>query len=151
MEVDSAAPHRHRAQHGAFDAWLIWSIAVIAIGLPALFLICVSSIPVYRVDYGDLRIAAYRGEFLVPVLIMCAESIRRWTREVKGGSRIILYKIVANLLCAIAGVICMTAAIISVTAPPTSLTGKSLTVITVTSMLVGLIFGTMGVIVHRGR
>ena len=151
MGVDSAAPHRHRAQHGAFDAWLIWSIAVIAIGLPALFLICVSSIPAYRIDCGDLHIAASRGEFLVPVLIMCAESIRRWTREVKGGSRIILYKTVANLLCAIAGIICMTAAIISVTAPPTSLTGKSLTVITITSMLVGLIFGTIGVIVNRGH
>jgi hypothetical protein len=146
-----AAPHRHRAQHSAFDAWLIWSIAVIAIGLPTLFLICVGSVPVDRLDYVDLHVAAGRGEFLVPILIMCAESIRRWTREVKGGLRIIALKVIACLCCALAGTVCMTAAIISAMAAATPTTGRSLTTITLACVTVGVIFGTAGVIARPGR
>jgi hypothetical protein len=149
-KVRRAAPHRHRARHSAFDAWLIWSIAVIAIGFPALFLICVSSIPAGKLDFADLHVAVGRGEFLVPVLIMCAESIRRWTREVKGGLRVLVFQIIAGVGCALAGIVCMTAAIISAMAAATPMTGRSLTTITVACIVVGGMFGTAGVVIKPG-
>jgi hypothetical protein len=135
-------------EHDAFDAWLIWSIAVIAIGLPVLILICASSIPVDRMNYASLHVAAGRGEFLVPILIMCAEAIRRWTREikVKGNSCMIAFKVTACLMCASAGIICMTAAIISATTEATQMTGRSITEITLACIMVGVIFGTAGVV-----
>jgi hypothetical protein len=59
---------------GKLDAWLIWLVAFVAILLPALVLVIVSSIPADRLDFHDVRIATGRGEFLVPILILCAES-----------------------------------------------------------------------------
>lgn len=148
-----ATPARHRMEHESFDAWLIWSIAVIAIGFPVFVLICVSSIPVDELDCASLRIAASHGEFLVPILIMCAESIRRWVREVKtkASSYMTAFKAIACLMCASAGAVCMTAAIISATTSAATtkamqMTGQSITEITLACVIVGLIFGTAGVI-----
>jgi len=149
-EHEPVGPPRHRAEHGIFDAWLIWSIAVLAILLPAIFLVCVSSIPAGRLNYADLHVAAGRGEFLVPVLIMCAEAIRRWTREINGGSAVMAFKITASVLCAFSGIICMTAAIISATTAATPMTDRSLIVITQACVIVGGIFGTAGVVARSG-
>jgi hypothetical protein len=149
-ESHTGGPPKHGAEHGTFDAWLIWSIAVIAIGLPVIFLICASSIPTDTIDNHDLTTAAGRGEFLVPVLILCAEAIRRWTREVKGGRLVTALKVCASVFCGLAGIVCMTAAIMSATTAATTQTASSLTAITVSGVIVGGVFGTFGVMARAG-
>lgn len=52
--AEEAAPRRPRR------AWLIIAIALSAIVLPALVLLCVSSIPAGRMDFADLRTGADR-------------------------------------------------------------------------------------------
>jgi hypothetical protein len=133
------------------DAWLIWLIAIVAIGLPMIVLVCVSSIPVGRLDFGDLRTALGRGEFLVPVLIMHAETVRRWTREVPCPN---LYwregQVVACLVCVLAALVCFAATVIAAVDPVTRASSRSLETITLYGLFAALVFGTVAVVAKPG-
>ena len=131
------------------DAWLIWLIAIGAIILPVIVLICASSIPSGRLDMTDLHTATGRGDFLVPVLIMCTEAIRRWTREVSGGWLIRTGQILTWALCLPGAIVCFTATVIAATGATTAATSRSLVTITIGGTIIAAIFGTAGVSVGR--
>ena len=40
-----------------------------------------------------------RGDLLIPALIVCAESLRRWSYEVKGGYIVGVFALFAILVC----------------------------------------------------
>ena len=109
-------------------------------------LACVGSIPAGKLDLHDVRTAAGRGEFLVPVLIMLAETVRRWTREVacpnrfwRGG------QITACIVSAFLACICFAATVLAAVDRVTAASSRSIDAITFVSLAVALIFGTVAV------
>ena len=133
------------------DAWFVWLLALAAIILPAIVLLCVGSIPLDRVTTGDLSTAARRGDFLVPVLILCVETIRRWCRDVHCGRILRYVRITAVAACGLAGSICFSATVIATKTEITPAVGESLTTITWWCLVTALLFGTWGVAASRKK
>jgi hypothetical protein len=127
------------------DPWSVWLLALAAIMVPVVVLLCVGSIPVDRVAVGDLSTAARRGDFLVPVLILCAETIRRWCRDVHCGRILRFVRIFAVTTCGLAGSICFSATVIAAKVDITPAVGASLITITWWCLVVALVFGTWAV------
>jgi hypothetical protein len=139
--ADETAPRRRRAP------WLIYAIAFSAIALPALVLVCVSSIPAGHVEFRDLRTGAGRGEFLIPVLILCAESVRCWLTEVTGGAIIRFVRLTGCAICFVTGVVCFAATVIAAATAATAASSRSLVGITIVSMIIAAAFGLAALIV----
>jgi hypothetical protein len=130
---------------------LIYTIALSAIVLPALVLLCVSSIPAGRFDLTALRTAAGRGEFLIPVFILCAETIRCWTFEAKPATSV--GRSLRNMLCAaciVTGVVCFTATVTAAALTVTASTSRSLELITIYGMGIATVCGFIAVIAVSG-
>lgn len=133
------------------DPWFVWLLALAAIALPVVVLLCVGSIPLDRVTWVDVGTAARRGDFLVPVLILCAEAIRRWCREVKCGHFLIIVRIFAVGMCGLAGAICFSATVIAANVEVTRAVGDSLVTITWSCLVAASVFGTWAVAVSGGE
>jgi hypothetical protein len=133
------------AKRPGADPWSVWLLALAAIIVPVIVLLCVGSIPVDRVAVGSLSTAARRGDFLVPVLILCAETIRRWCREVRCGRILRFVRILAVASCGLAGSICFSATVIAAKVDVTPAIGASLITITWWCLVVALVFGTWAV------
>jgi hypothetical protein len=133
------------------DPWFVWLLALAAIALPVVVLLCVGSIPLDRVTWVDVGTAAKRGDFLVPVLILCAETIRRWCREVKCGHFLIVVRIFAVGMCGLAGAICFSATVIAANVEVTRAGGDSLVTITWWCLVAAFVFGTWAVAVSGGE
>ena len=131
------------------DSWFVWLLALAAIIVPAIVLLCVGSIPLDRLTAGDLSTAAKRGDFLVPVLILCVETIRRWCREVHCGRVLQFVRVLAVTSCGLAGSICFSATVIAAKVEVTPAVGESLTTITWWCLVVALLFGTWAVSASR--
>jgi hypothetical protein len=139
--ADETAPRlTHRAG-------LIYVIALSAIALPAVVLLCVSSIPAGRIDFADLRTGAGRGEFLIPVIILCAEAVHCWTLEVRVKSEFSRwFRQVACLTCILTGIVCFAATVIAAATANTAATSRSLVGITIYSIVIGAALGLAALI-----
>lgn len=127
--------------------WLVYVIALSAIALPALVMVCVRSIPADRFEFADLRGTASRGEFLIPVMILCAEAVRCWVVEVRPPSRRGRYiRNVACVFCVITGIVSFAATIIAASIPASTATGRSLVAITSYAVAVAALCGLLAVI-----
>ena len=115
--------------------------------MPVIVLACVSSIPAGRFDFADVSTAVSRGDFLIPVLIMHAETVRRWTREVACPDR---YwrgaQILACTVCFLVACVCFAATVISAVDPVTKASSRSLEAITYVALAAALVFGSMAVV-----
>lgn len=142
-----AAVETPSAKDTKLDAWLIWLIAIVAIVLPVIALACVSSIPAGRFDFDDVSTAVDRGDFLIPVLIMHAETVRRWTREVACPDRYWRAgRILACTLSSLAACVCFAATVITAVDPVTGASSRSVEGITFAALAGALVFGSAAVI-----
>lgn len=133
-----------QARGRQIDVWGWW-IALGAIGLPLLVLLVTSSIPRDQVSLFALRQSVRRGDFLVPIMIMCVEAIRRWCREVECGSILRYVRLAAVFLCASSAVICLIALAFTASVGLTAESGRSISTITVGCFVAALVFGTAAV------
>jgi hypothetical protein len=132
--------------HGAGDHWLAWVIALAAIAVPVIVLVVVDWIPGHAGAWHGVNVSVQRGDFLVPVMILCAETIRRWWRDVPTGPIVKWMRIAATLVCALAVLVCLVATVAAAIAPITKASGSSIGEITLYCVIVAIIFGTLAVV-----
>ena len=131
---------------GTGDKWLEWFLPVLAIALPAFFLILIPFIQKHITTWGEVDLSAQRGDYLIPVLILCAETVRRWCRVVKCRGRLMrTVRFTAVSVCAIALVVCFASAVVAVEFSPTPASGRSLVTITSWCLIPSFVFGTFAV------
>ena len=132
--------------------WLPWVLPLLAVGLPLLGFSVAASIPDFALRAGGAGTSLGRGDFLIPVLILCMEAIRRWLFEVKGGPVLSFFGVVASLICVLAVAVCMYAFADATSLPtPTTDSARSVDAITWFCLAAGVITGTMAVIATRPK
>jgi hypothetical protein len=87
--------------------WLPWLIPLLAVALPLLGFVVAASIPAAALRSGEASTSLGRGDFLIPVLILCLEAIRRWLFEVKCGKILGGVGAFSSVLCVAAVVVCL--------------------------------------------
>jgi hypothetical protein len=114
-------------------------------------LVLVGSIPKGAPVGTNLDLSVRRGEFLVPVIILAAETIRRWCRDVtctwwpwK------TVRIIAVSLGGLAIIVCLIAATEVASTQISRGTGNSMVMITILCSIVALAFGSLGVLLTEG-
>lgn len=123
-----------------------------AIAVPVIVLLCADSIPKDNISWGDVEISMQRGDFLVPVMLLCVETIRRWWRDVECGRFLKFIRYVATALCMAAVTVCLIATTTAVELQQLSpASGKSLTTITVACLVISISFGTLAVAAATGK
>jgi hypothetical protein len=128
------------------DQWLHWSITIIALVVPILVLLIWYSIPNEALTWHEVYLAFQRGDFLVPVMILTLESIRRWWREVDGGGMIDALRILITILCGLAAFTCLVATVSAASSNGVSpASGRSITAITLASFVISFLTGTPAV------
>ena len=145
-EAPPAAP-RETGDRWTGDKWLEWFLPVLAIALPAFILIVIPYALKHITTWGEVDLSAQRGDYLIPVLILCAETVRRWCREVKCRGRLLrTVRFTAVSVCAFALVVCFASAIVAVEFTPTPASGRSLVTITAWCLIPSFVFGTFAVV-----
>lgn len=138
-----AAPDARKAwpSHRVARHWLPWILPLLAIGLPLLCSIVASSMTAGHWTLRSAATSSGSGDLLIPALILCAESIRRWSYDVKGGNVVAMFAIFAILVCAVAVIVCL------ITFADAGIRSGAHIVNTVTwsSFASGFITGTVGV------
>jgi hypothetical protein len=138
------------------EHWASWFVALSAIAVPAFVLIAWYSMAKAGLAWSGVDVATRRGDFLVPVLILCVESVRRWwSLDHQTQSRRLKLKIAGHTVAMslvrrsamtgsfVAAVLCFIATVYAASQPVTSPSGFSIIVITVTCMAAGFTFGTL--------
>jgi hypothetical protein len=129
----------------AADEWFVWFLALSSLAVPCIVLLCVESIPRDTVVWHSVRVSIDRGDFLVSALALCVETIRRWWRDVHPTRSLRFIRAFATVACVIASLISIVTMTDAASLPVTSQTGESVTVITCSCLVVGVIFGTFAV------
>ena len=130
-----------------FLHWLPWLLPLLAIALPMVAFIVVASIPVAGLRWGDTPTAIGRGDFLIPVLILCLEALRCWWVETKCGWKLGIIRLVSSFLCLSAAVISLFAFAVALSDPVTTASIRSIEVITLGCLTVSVVAGTIAVAV----
>jgi hypothetical protein len=144
--IESLGRHSRRSAN-SWEGWLAISAATV---LPTTFVVCVYSIPKGTLSWQGVHILLGRGQLLIPAIILCLESARRWMRTVQPRTRIVLsMRIIATLLSTISAIIGMTAFILSSTTALLPMVEKSIETITLSGLIIGLIFGVGATIMSR--
>lgn len=136
-------PERHGLARG--DHWFVWLLALGTVAVPIVVLVCADSIPRDRLVWHQAGVAVQRGDFLVPVMVLCAETVRRWWREVEPGTILKILRILATVACTAAAFVCVVATTTAASGAITPQTGRSITTITAGCLVVVVVFGTMAV------
>ncbi len=92
-----------------------------------------------------------RGDFLVPVLILSIDTMRRWLREVECGRFLRIVKLIACGLCIGTAFICLVATSQAASMAVTAQAGRAIEQITMTCMVVPISFGTFAVGLSASR
>jgi hypothetical protein len=122
-----------------------------AIILPGLVLLVTYSYPRGAISWHTVDVSVRRGDFLIPVLILCVESVRRWWREVKMGTILWPFRIVATIGCGGAAVVCFAAMASAADSALTNAAGDSAINVTKWSLITGLVFGTLAVCIYKTK
>lgn len=125
--------------------WMPWLIPLLAIAFPMLYFIVAGSIPDAAWRWGEAPTSLGRGDFLIPVLILCLEAIRRWWSEVTCGWKMGIVRLFSTALCAGAVIVCSDSFSVAASHPVTAHSTKSVIVITWACFAVGLFAGTIAV------
>jgi cobalamin synthase len=142
------------SDHWRTRHWMPWLLPLLAIALPVLAFVVVASIPVFAMRWGEAATSLGRGDFLIPVLILCLEACRRWGFEVSWEDKKRAAKWCSMAACGFAGCVCLLAFMYASSLPVTPVShqvtpagAKSMTAVTLVSFTVGLILGTIAVAV----
>jgi membrane protease YdiL (CAAX protease family) len=135
-----------KQDHRLILHWLPWVLPLLAIALPMLGFVVAASIPVFALRWGETSTALGRGDFLIPVLILCLEAIRHWWAEVKCGWRMGTVRVFFSALCLGAVIICSDSFSVASSHAVTPASTKSVTMITLACFTIGLLAGTMAVL-----
>jgi hypothetical protein len=127
------------------DHWLVWLLALAAIAIPVVILFIAASIPKDAAIWSQVTIAAKRGDFLVPVLILSMDTMRRWCRELKCKAFLGFVKLIACVFCVLAAFICLIATSEAASLAITPEAGTAIEQITVMCMVIPVSFGTLAV------
>lgn len=95
--------------HRTVRHWLPWVLPLMAIILPLACFAMASSVNVGTWTWGTSATSVGRGDLLIPALIVCAEALRRWWFEVKGGYVVWALALAFTLLCGAAAIMCLVA------------------------------------------
>jgi hypothetical protein len=138
------------------EHWASWLVALSAIAVPVFVLLAWYSMAKANLVWSGVNVATRRGDFLVPVLILCVESVRRWWSlddhtqsrrlRLRGDGHTVSMRLVrcsALTGSFIAGVLCFIATIYAASQPVTAESGDSIIVITGTCFVAGFAFGTL--------
>jgi hypothetical protein len=140
----SARPELASRPRRRADGWFVWLLALASLAVPVIILVCVDSIPKGALVWHAVNVSIGRGDFLIPAMALCVESIRRWWRDVDAanwrGARLL-----ATFVCATSGLVCVIAMTTAATLPVTPQTGNSVAVITSATLVVGVAFGSLAV------
>jgi hypothetical protein len=134
----------------AFDKWLVWGIALLAIVLPAFFLVVISSMGSDSLNLTDFRTAAGRGEFLIPDAFLLVECCRRLIREVS--SEHVFWKCIKSatvFLAAMLAVLCLVASVV-LEIHDNNETARSAIHVTLWCLVFGVLAGTCAVAAKDG-
>jgi hypothetical protein len=140
-EVPASAANKAWLAHRVARHWLPWVLPLLAIGLPLLCSIVAASMTAGRWTLQSAAASSGHGDLLIPALIICAESLRRWSYDVKGGYVVGVFAIFAILVCATAAIVCL------ITFADTGIrsSGYIVNTVTWTSFFSGFVTGTIGV------
>jgi hypothetical protein len=127
--------------HRVARHWLPWVLPLLAIGLPLLCSIVAASMTAGRWTLQSAAASSGHGDLLIPALIICAESLRRWSYDVKGGYVVGVFAIFAILVCATAAIVCL----IAFADTGIRSSGYIVNTVTWTSFFSGFVTGTIGV------
>jgi len=132
--------------HRVARHWLPWVLALMAIGLPLACSIVAASMNAGTWTLQSAAASSGRGDLLIPGLILCAESLRRWSSEVKGGYMVGVFAIFAILVCAFAVIVSLIA-FADATMHPSA--GSIVNTVTWGSFAAGFITGTIAVVLTK--
>jgi hypothetical protein len=138
-----ASPIRSRK-----DDWFVWLLALASLIVPAIVLVCVDSIPRDALAWHAVRVSIGRGDFLIPAMALCVETIRRWWRDVDS-ERWLGPRLLATAVSSLSSLVCIIAMTTAASLPVTPQTASSVAVITVSTLVIGIAFGTAAVAVSR--
>lgn len=127
------------------DHWFIWVLALAALAVPVIVLLCVDSIPKDTFAWHDVAVSIDRGDFLIPVMALCVETVRRWWREVEAQRSFKAVRILATFACSAAGLVCVIATTTAASVALSVDTGRSITMITGACLVPAVAFGTLAV------
>ena len=149
-EVAAAGEPAKQAER-QLDKWLVWGIALLAIALPAFFLVVVSSMGSDSLNFTDCTAAAGRGEFLIPDAFLLIECCRRLTREVFPQHRLWQgIKFTAIFLCAVLTATCLVASVV-LEIHVNDETSRSAIHLTLWCLVAGFLAGTCAVAAKDGE
>jgi hypothetical protein len=137
--------------HPQLRHWMSWILPLLAIGLPLVGFVVVASIPGAKLAFGGGTRSLGRGDFLIPVLILCLEAIRCWWAEVECGTMLAASRVFLSAACLFAVVIALYAFAVAANTSVTADSTKSIIVITAACFTTGLVSGTIAVAMSRPR
>ena len=144
-DADPETPHPAFKEMG--DRLLEWLLPILAIVLPATFLILIPFVQKNIVTWSNVSLSAKRGDYLIPVLILCAETVRRWCREVSCRGRILqVVRFVAVSMCTVALLISFASSVALTEFTLTPASGRSIVTITAWCLIPSFVFGTIAVV-----
>lgn len=126
------------------DEWFVWVLALASVAVPGIVLVCVDSIPKDALAWHQVSVSVDRGDFLIPAMALCVETVRRWWQDVHL-RRMGAIRVVATFVCALTSLVCLIATTTAASLPVTPQTGSSIAVITCSCLVVGVAFGTAAV------
>lgn len=144
-ETDPSQPPVAAQKTGRGDGWLIWGVSLGAIAVPVIILLTIGSLKADSMRWGGVDATFDRGDYLVPVLILIADTVRRMWREATcSGWWLAGFRIVATIICTVVWIACFAGIVVAAgTTSPTERTG--IAQLTVSALVVALAFGTIAV------
>jgi hypothetical protein len=127
------------------DAWLIWGVSLGAIAVPVIILLTIDSLQTDSWRWNGVAAAFDHGDFLVPVLILIADTIRRlWREAACSGWLLVGFRILATIVCTVFCIACFAGIVVATeTTSPTERTAVAQ--LTLSALVVALAFGTVAV------
>jgi hypothetical protein len=131
-----------RASRG--DAWLVWGVSLGAIVVPVITLLTLDFLQHDSWRWNGVATAFDRGDFLVPVLILAADTVRRLWREVTCTGVAAAFRVLATIVCTVFCIACFVGIVVAAgTTDSTERTG--IAQLTVGALIAALSFGTVTV------
>jgi fumarate reductase subunit D len=149
----SGEPETTSRRNGAEpDQWLEWLLPVVAVMLPVIVLLVAYSIPEGKISGHDVDVSMGRGDFLIPVLILCVEAIRRWWQNVDCKTRTLRWSRTAvTMICSLSALVALIATTTAASIAISAKAGHFISVITVLSFVIAFSFGTAAVVLSKVR
>src|ERR1022692_2859126 len=134
------------ADHQLARHWIPWLIPLLAIGLPILGFLVADSVPSARLNWYEVDTSVGRGDFLIPVVILCLEAGRRWWFDTTCGAKLGAVRALGTILCGGAVVIDLYSVAIAASDVVTKDSKRSITEITLWRFTAAILSGTIAVV-----